>query len=79
MDRLHLPSADISGDGRFVAFQSQASNIVPNDNNGVADIFVHDRLTKETARVSVDEAGNEGNGWSQWLSISTNGHYVAFS
>ena len=44
----------ISADGRFVAFVSVASNLVPGDTNGVADIFVHDRLTGTTERVSVD-------------------------
>src|SRR5207244_1995258 len=44
----------ISGDGRFVAFNHEASNLVPNDTNGSPDVFVHDRLTGITERVSVD-------------------------
>jgi len=43
----------ISGDGRYVAFSSDASNLVPGDTNGCADVFVHDLLTGETTRVSV--------------------------
>jgi Tol biopolymer transport system component len=45
--------ASLSADGRYVAFESGASNLVPGDTNGVVDIFVHDRQTKKTARVSV--------------------------
>jgi Tol biopolymer transport system component len=52
----------ISADGRYVAFYSSSSGLVPDDMNGSPDIFVHDRQTGETTRVSVDSAGNEGNG-----------------
>ncbi len=69
----------ISADGRYVAFGSFASNLVPGDNNGTNDIFVHDRQTDATERVSVDSAGNEGNGRSLATSISGDGRYVAFS
>ncbi|MEG4007642.1 hypothetical protein QUA41_18730 [Microcoleus sp. Pol11C1] len=51
----------ISGDGRFVAFQSEASNLVPGDSNDSTDIFVRDLLTNTSTRVSVDSAGNQGN------------------
>lgn len=68
----------ISGDGRYVAFQSSASNLVPGDTNGQADIFLHDRKTGETTRVSVDSAGNEGNSWARVPRISADGRYVAF-
>jgi Tol biopolymer transport system component len=48
----------LSADGRFIAFQSTASNLVPGDTNDVSDIFIHDRRTGETWRVSVaSEAG----------------------
>src|SRR5262245_57509588 len=53
--------AFITPDGRFVSFTSWASNLVPGDTNGVADVFVHDRQTGVTERVSVDSFGNEGN------------------
>ena len=71
--------ATISPDGRYVAFSSFADNLVPGDTNGASDIFVHDMLTGETARVSVDSAGNEGNADSGWASsISSDGRYIAF-
>ena len=68
----------ISGDGRFVAFESYASNLVPGDTNLTVDVFVHDRQTGQTTRVSVDSAGVEGNGWSWPSSISGDGRFVAF-
>jgi Ca2+-binding RTX toxin-like protein len=71
-------SASISADGRFVAFSSEASNIVPGDTNNYADIFVRDRLTNTTTRVSVDSAGNQGNRDSYSPSISADGRFVAF-
>ena len=72
-------TVDISGDGRYVAFESDAPNLVPGDTNNAEDVFIHDRQTEATARVSVDSAGSEGNGWSQHPSISGDGRYVAFS
>ncbi|MEG4247372.1 calcium-binding protein [Microcoleus sp. Pol10D4] len=68
----------ISGDGRFVAFRSDASNLVPGDTNETYDIFVRDTLTNTTTRVSVDSAGNQANGDSSNASISANGRFVAF-
>jgi len=68
----------INADGRYVAFASQASNLVPGDTNDDIDVFVHDRQTRATERVSVDSAGNEGNWWSQHPAISSDGRYVAF-
>jgi Tol biopolymer transport system component len=68
----------ISADGRYVAFYSWASNLVPGDNNDWADIFVHDRLTGETTRASVNSDGNEGSSYSEFPSISGDGHFVAF-
>jgi hypothetical protein len=68
----------ISSDGRYVAFHSLASNLVPNDTNFAIDIFVHDRQTGQTTRVSVNSAGVQGNGDSNWSSISSDGRYVAF-
>jgi len=75
-------SPAISGDGRFVAFYSEASNLVVGDMNGFGDIFVHDRQTGVTTRVSVDSSGTEANGAPQEYSaitISTDGRYVGFS
>ena len=65
-------------DGRYVAFASDASNLVPNDTNGARDVFVHDRQTGVTERVSVDSTGAEANGLSSGGSISADGRYVAF-
>ena len=73
----HSPS--ISGNGRYVAFYSYASNLVANDNNGVADIFVYDRDSNRMERVSVNSRGNEANGGSFFPEISENGRYVIFS
>ena len=55
-----LPS--ITADGRFVAFESGATNLVPGDTNGEDDIFVHDLQTGETTRVSVSSTGAPQNG-----------------
>jgi dipeptidyl aminopeptidase/acylaminoacyl peptidase len=68
----------ISGDGRYVAFQSQASNLVDGDTNGLQDVFVHDRQTGATTRASVKSDGSQGNGPSYYPSISDDGRYVAF-
>ncbi len=69
----------ISPDGRFVAFSSEASNLVPGDTNNKEDIFVRDLSTNTTIRVSISDAGNEGNGLSYHPSISADGRFVAFS
>jgi Tol biopolymer transport system component len=70
----------ISGDGRYVAFSSEASNLVPGDANGYEDVFVHDTQTGQTSRVSVASDGTQGNGTSGYgLAISGDGCYVAFS
>src|SRR4028119_1476418 len=71
-------SPSISADGRFVAFYSDASNIVPGDTNSNRDIFVRDRLTNTTTRVSLDSAGNQANNSSRDPSISADGRFVAF-
>jgi Tol biopolymer transport system component len=68
----------ISSDGRFLAFRSYASNLVSGDTNGVPDIFVHDRISGTTTRVSVDSAGGQSNASSNVPSISSDGRYVAF-
>ena len=66
----------ISADGRFIAFGSSAYNLVPGDTNETFDIFVRDRLTRTTERVSV--AGQQLRGESVGPSISANGKFVAF-
>jgi hypothetical protein len=74
----HSWSPSISTDGRYVAFYSYASNLVPGDTNGRSDVFVHDRVTGQTTRVSVASDGSQGNGDSFVGSISADGRYVAF-
>ena len=70
----------ISADGRYVAFHSADSNLVPGDTNRTFDIFVHNRKTGRTTRVSVSSAGRQANGESLGgLSFSADGHYVAFT
>src|SRR4051794_24467034 len=79
------PSARFGGDtavtanGRFVAFGSEASNLVAGDVNGAKDIFVRDRLSGSTERVSVSTSGQEANVGSGGPSLSADGRYVAFS
>lgn len=68
----------ISADGRHVVFESSAKNLVSGDTNGQKDIFVHDRLSGKTSRVSVDSAGVQSNSYSYSPSISADGRYVAF-
>jgi hypothetical protein len=71
-------SYSISSDGRYVAFSSYASNLVPNDTNNSSDVFVRDRQMNTTAIVSVASDGALGNNHSWKASISGDGHYVAF-
>src|SRR6187401_1718058 len=68
----------ISSDGRFVAFESTAANLVASDTNGQKDIFVFDRQTAMTTLVSVDSAGSQANGASSRAAISADGRFVAF-
>ena len=69
---------DMSGDGRFVAFASDADNLVPGDTNGAMDIFVHDRTTHDTFLVSVTSSGVQANGASEKPTLSADGRFVAF-
>lgn len=77
------------GNGRFVAFQSYATNLVPNDTNLFLDIFVRDRDTDAdgifdepgavlTERVSIDSSGGQGNGDSGYASLTADGRYITF-
>lgn len=70
---------DISADGRYVAFSSDASNLVVGDTNSTSDVFVRDRLADETSRVSVGRSGAEANSYSFDPAISADGLYVAFT
>ncbi len=71
----------VSADGRFVAFVSDATNLVPGDTNGVADIFVRDLRTNTTERVSVSTGGAQGDHASSALAlaVSPSGRYVTFT
>lgn len=70
--------ADISDDGRYVTFFSTATTFDQNDNNGVGDIYVHDRLMRTTKLVSKSRDGEVGNMVSAWPSISGNGRFIGF-
>lgn len=74
--------AQVSGDGRFVAFDSDSPNLVAGDTNGRTDVFVRDRVTGSTERVSVSTLGGEGNNQSGFLdppALSFDGRWVAFT
>jgi len=76
----NAPSSDplVSGTGRYVAFQSSATNLVAGDTNGVMDVFVLDRQAGVTLRVSVSSTGQQGNDVSRYPSISGDGAVVTF-
>lgn len=71
--------SNMSADGRYVVFLSNAENLVPGGLNGVLNIFLHDRLTKTTELISADGFGNPGNNAGAPGSISADGRYIAFS
>jgi Tol biopolymer transport system component len=69
----------LSADGRYVAFASTASNLVPGDTNGVSDVFVRDGWTGLVERVSVSTAGVQADAESLAPHISADGRFVAFA
>lgn len=74
----------ISGDGQYIAYSTTASNVVPNDNNGVQDVFVYNTESNTTIRASVGNDGAEGNassplGQGERIALSYNGNIVAFT
>ncbi len=71
-------SPKISADGRYIVFQSLASNLIAADNNGATDIFLHDTTDDSTIRISVDSFANEANGSSDTTVISADGRYIAY-
>ena len=78
----HIQSNDstaLSSNGRFIAFVSLASNLVPGDTSSNAEIFVYDRQLSQMQRVSVGTGGAESNGQSQFPSISGDGRYVSYA
>jgi hypothetical protein len=68
----------ISGNGRFVAYESQASNLVAGDTNDAGDVFVYDTVAGTTRLVSAARSGGSAAGWSSEPSISATGRFVAF-
>lgn len=88
-NRVLVPAAvtrRMSADGRYVAFVSLASNLVPNDTNEEADLFLHDRQTRTTRRLSVSSTGEEARGSTDaatpiapiFFAMSSDGRYVTF-
>ncbi len=75
---LDSSSPALSADGRLVAFDSDATMLVPDDTNGVSDVFVRDRLTMTTERVSLDPEGGESAASSFAPAISPDGRWVVF-
>jgi Tol biopolymer transport system component len=69
----------ISGDGRFIAFASTASNLVENDTNEVADVFLYDAQTEVLQRVSTGEGGEQANDESGTPALSRDGRFLAFA
>ena len=69
----------ISADGRYIAFTSDADNLVPGDTNGFSDIFIRDTVLNTTVRVSISSTGDESNGYSNEPAISADGRYVTFT
>ena len=68
----------ISDDGRYVVFQSFATNLVPSDNNGQDDVFLYDRQLRQTRLISAGTDGNPANGYSGFPDISGDGRFVVF-
>jgi Tol biopolymer transport system component len=73
-----LGRVTMTADGRLIAFQSDAWNLVPNDGNLVQDIFVHDTKTGKTTRVSVSSSGAEADAYSANAVLSADGSLIAF-
>jgi hypothetical protein len=69
----------ISGNGRFVSWESNASGFVASDTNAAADVFVHDTLTSTTTRVSVASDGTQADSYSYTPDITDDGRYVIFT
>ena len=71
--------ADVSADGRYVAFVSSASNLVADDTNGVPDVFVRDLRENVTRRVSQNSSGEQADLPSAAPAISPDGGFVSFA
>ena len=71
--------ARVSLNGEVIVFHSEASNLVPNDTNGVMDVFVYTIATGDIERISVNSSGTQGNGLSREPSVCGNGRFVTFT
>jgi len=71
-------SGQVSTNGQWVVFQSDATNLVSNDTNGTSDVFIRDVVAGTTALVSVSTNGGPANGASTDPAMTPDGHYVAF-
>ncbi len=69
----------VSGNGRYVAFESDATTLVPGDTNNAADVFVRDRLLGTTTRISVSHTGQQLVGGSHAPAISGDGTRIVFT
>src|SRR5690242_11634512 len=69
---------NVSANGRFVVFSSDATNLVPGDTNGKTDVFRRDLTTGETIRISVNDDGVQANGRSFASGVSRDGRLVLF-
>ncbi|MCB9891597.1 MAG: hypothetical protein H6833_08115 [Planctomycetes bacterium] len=76
--RMPPGSRTLSADGRFVVFSSTSAQLVANDRNDKRDVFVRDLELGSTELISVSTTGQQGNGNSNWASISYDGRFVAF-
>lgn len=74
-------TAEVSSNGRYVAFRSAASNLVPGDTNGAWDVFRRDRLARDTRRLNVQVTGGQSPHAidSAGISMTPDGRYVAFA
>jgi hypothetical protein len=74
-----LNPAPVTPDGRFVAFDSDAFNLTPGDTNNLTDVFLRDRMSRTTTRLSVSTAGAQGNANSGVAAMSADGRFVLFN
>ncbi len=75
----HSWEPSLSADGRWVAFYSEASNFDVKDTNRYSDIYLHDRLTHKTKRISVNSNGVLSDGWSESPKVSADGRFIAYA
>jgi len=68
----------ISGDGNTVIFSSEADNLVPDDTNGVADVFIRDLVTGQTSLLSANATGGSASGPTSGADVAANGSMFAF-